>query len=94
MVELPSLSFVKRSRALSMLKAGSVCSYNSTYHKEYFLFFFFEMKKDLVSTKTNGLLTMCLWREGTPSFNIAIIGTPIRIKQIFEQFNEAAQHPG
>lgn len=52
------------------------------------------MKKDLVSTKTNGLLTMCLWREGTPSFNIAIIGTPIRIKQICEQFNEAAQHPG
>lgn len=94
MVELPSLSFVKRSRALSMLKAGSVCSYNSPYHKEYFLLFFFEMKKDLVSTKTNGLLTMCLWREGTPSFNIAIIGTPIRIKQICEQFNEAAQHPG
>lgn len=78
-----------------MLKAGSVCSYNSTYHKEYiFYYFFFEMKKDLVSTKTNGLLTMCLWREGTPSFNIAIIGTPIRIKQICEQFNEAAQHPG
>lgn len=52
------------------------------------------MKKDLVSTKTNGLLSMCLWKEGTPSFNIAIIDTPIRIKQICEQFNEAAQHPG
>lgn len=93
MVELPSLSFVKRSRALSMLKAGSVCTTTVRIIKNIF-YHFFEMKKDLVSTKTNGLLTMCLWREGTPSFNIAIIGTPIRIKQICEQFNEAAQHPG
>lgn len=63
-----------------MLKVGLVCSYNSMYYKEYFLLFFFEMKKDLVFIKINGLLIMCLWREGMLFFNIVIIDILIWIK--------------
>lgn len=38
------------------------------------------MKKDLVFIKIDGLLIMCLWREGMLFFNIVIIDILIWIK--------------